>query len=83
MQSHLTPLAAALRPLLLGFALAAVTPALLAAEPTAEHSAARAFDIPAGRLDSALGQFGQQAGVMVAVDSQLSQGLRSPGLQGT
>ncbi|MDR2319395.1 MAG: TonB-dependent siderophore receptor [Pseudomonas sp.] len=82
MYSPPTPLAAAMRPLLLGLTLAAITPPLLAAEAKAELSAASAFDIPAGALDNALGQFGQQAGVMVAVDSQLSQGLRTAGLKG-
>lgn len=44
--------------------------------------ALRQFDIPAGPLDAVLGQFGQQAGVLVGVDSRLTQDKRSEGLSG-
>ncbi|MFJ2982809.1 MULTISPECIES: TonB-dependent siderophore receptor [unclassified Pseudomonas] len=72
MHCRLTPLATAARPLLFGLAVAAF------------HLPAQAatFDIAPGGLDRVLGQFGQQAGVMVAVDSQDSKGVKSPGLKG-
>ncbi|AZL73490.1 TonB-dependent siderophore receptor [Pseudomonas oryziphila] len=71
MLCRLTPLAS---PLLLGLAVAAWHLPAQAEE--------RRFDIAPGSLDSVLGQFGQQAGVMVAVDSQASRGVHSPGLRG-
>ncbi|WP_240349642.1 TonB-dependent siderophore receptor [Pseudomonas putida] len=82
MHSRLTPIAAAVRPLMLGLAVAAFHLPVQAEEATAAQADVRRFDIAAGSLDSVLGQFGQQAGVMVAVDSQLSHGVQSPGLRG-
>lgn len=67
---------------LFGLAVAWVQPVAQAAQATVEQADVRSYDIAAGSLDSVLGQFGQQAGVMVAVDSQLSNGLNSPGLRG-
>lgn len=40
------------------------------------------FSIAPGRLNEVLGQFGQQAGVMVGSAPALTQGVSSPGLQG-
>lgn len=82
MQTRLTPLAAAVRGVLFGLAVACVQPVAQAAQATVEQADVRSYDIAAGSLDSVLGQFGQQAGVMVAVDSQLYNGLNSPGLRG-
>ena len=44
---------------------------------------ARAFNIPAQSLSSALVLFGQQAGRHLTVDSALVRGLSTPGVQGT
>ncbi|MDD2056476.1 TonB-dependent receptor [Pseudomonas sp. GD03860] len=82
MQTCLTPLATAVRVLALGVVVACANPVVQAAETRAEQGAERTYDIAPGSLDSVLGQFGQQAGVMVAVDSQHAQGLNSPGLRG-
>ncbi|MFJ4445542.1 TonB-dependent siderophore receptor [Pseudomonas sp. NPDC089422] len=82
MHSRLTPIATAVRPLMFGLAVAAFHLPVQAEEATAAQTGVRHFGIAAGSLDSVLGQFGQQAGVMVAVDSQLSHGVRSPGLRG-
>jgi len=72
MHCRLTSLAIAARPLMFGLTVAAF------------HAPAQAatFDIAPGSMDRVLGQFGQQAGVMVAVDSQDSNGVQSPGLRG-
>lgn len=82
MHCRLTPLATAVRSLMLGLAVATLHMPLQAQAASAEQAGVRHYAIAAGSLDSVLGQFGQQAGVMVAVDSQVSHGLRSPGLQG-
>jgi len=71
MLCRLTPLATSLT---VGLAMAALhLPA---------QAEVRRFDIAPASLDTALAQFGQQAGVMVAVDAQLSRGVHSPGLRG-
>ena len=44
---------------------------------------ARAFNIPAQSLSSALVQFGQQAGRHLTVDGALVRGVATPGVQGT
>lgn len=49
----------------------------------ADAHATHAFHIDAGNLDRVLGAFGQQAGVMIAVDSALTQGIHSSGLDGS
>ncbi|MFJ4345341.1 TonB-dependent siderophore receptor [Pseudomonas sp. NPDC089401] len=82
MQSRLTPLATRLRPLVIGLAMATFQLPVQAVSAATEQAGSRRFDIAPGSLDSALAQFGQQAGVMVAVDAKLSSGLRSPGLRG-
>lgn len=43
----------------------------------------RTFAIPPQSLSSALTQFGRQAGLQVAVDSSLLEGLQSPGVDGS
>ncbi|ENO86467.1 TonB-dependent siderophore receptor [Thauera linaloolentis] len=84
-----TPLASAIRlmlcgALLAGGAIQAPARAQLA-EPagSAPASAGRAYDIAAGSLDQVLGRFGREAGVMIAIDPELTQDVRSAGLRGT
>ncbi|MCU7647169.1 TonB-dependent siderophore receptor [Pseudomonas piscis] len=77
MHIRLTPLAAALRPIVIGLAIASCSPPLLAADIPSVG-----YDIAPGNLDQVLGAFGQQSGTMIAVDSNLTQSLRSPGLKG-
>ncbi|WMN15400.1 TonB-dependent siderophore receptor [Pseudomonas piscis] len=77
MHIRLTPLAAALRPVVIGLAIASCSPPLLAADIPSVG-----YDIAPGNLDQVLGAFGQQSGTMIAVDSDLTQSLRSPGLKG-
>ncbi|WP_430445029.1 MAG: TonB-dependent siderophore receptor [Pseudomonas piscis] len=77
MHIRLTPLAAALRPVVIGLAIASCSPPLLAADIPSVG-----YDIAPGNLDQVLGAFGQQSGTMIAVDSNLTQSLRSPGLKG-
>lgn len=60
--------------------LGAFTPAAVHAQEA--QAARRAFAIPAGPLDDALGAFGAAAGIMVAADPNLTTGIRSPGLSG-
>ncbi|WP_110970701.1 TonB-dependent siderophore receptor [Pseudomonas huaxiensis] len=83
MHTRLTPLASALRLALLGLALTATSQPLLAASgDAASQQQTRSYHIPAGSLDSVLGAFGQQAGVMIGVDAALSAGQHSDGLNG-
>ncbi len=83
MHTRLTPLASALRLALLGLALTATSQPLLAATgDSATQQQTRSYRIPAGSLDSVLGAFGQQAGVMIGVDSTLTAGQHSEGLNG-
>lgn len=44
--------------------------------------AAAHYDIPAGTLDQVLNRFAAEAGVMLAIDGQLTAGQSSPGLAG-
>ena len=78
MHSRLTPLAGALRTLIFGLSIATASHGAFAA-PGSEH----AYRIAPGSLDSVLGSFGQQAGVMIAVDSTLTTGIHSDGLSGS
>lgn len=80
MHSRLTPLAGALRTAILGLSLVCASQGVLAG---ADAHATHAFHIGAGNLDRVLGAFGQQAGVMIAVDSALTQGIHSSGLDGS
>ena len=77
MHSPLTPLAGALRTVVLGLSIATASHPAFAATGD-EH----AYHIAAGNLDSVLGSFGQQSGVMIAVDSTLTTGIHSSGLSG-
>lgn len=78
---RLSPVALALLCATLG------TAAGLASAPAFAQGAAgearRSFDIPAGTLDQALSRFGRQAGAQIAVNAELTSGLRSPGASGT
>lgn len=62
----------------------AVIPAIAQStrDTTTQADTARQFNIPAGSLDQALGRFGREAGVMIAIDPALTNGLHSDGLQG-
>ena len=85
MLTRVTPIASALRTVIFGLSLATASHSAIAATPvaTGEHLQRQAYDIPAGNLDRVLGAFGQQAGVMVGIDSALSSGVQSSGLQGS
>lgn len=77
MHSRLTPLAGALRTFVFGLSIATASQDAFAASGS-EH----AYSIAPGSLDAVLGSFGQQSGVMIAVDSSLTTGMRSSGLSG-
>ena len=77
------PLAGAVRQgLLLG--LLATSPWLPGVAMAAPEGAAelRQYNIAPGSLDQALNTFASRAGILLSVDAQLTQGKRSPGLQG-
>lgn len=74
---------------IIGIATAAIfsaiaTPAVHAADAaqTVQATPRRAFDIPAGPLESALSQFGQQARIMLSYPSALTANRQSAGLHG-
>ncbi|MCY1289242.1 Ferric-pseudobactin BN7/BN8 receptor [compost metagenome] len=48
----------------------------------ATPATSRQYDIAPGALDQALSRFGRDAGIMIAIDPQLTAGLRSEGLRG-
>ena len=76
--SRLTPLARSLRHLLLGASLS------LSALPLA-HAAtpdAKSYHIAPSSLETALNQFGREAGVLISFSSSAASGIQSPGLQG-
>lgn len=77
------PLARALRRGLFVSLLATVPmlPTQVHAEERSE--ALRAYNIPAGSLDQALNQFASASGILLSVDASLTQGKRTPGLQGS
>lgn len=77
MHSRLTPLAGALRTFVFGLSIATASQGAYAASG-GEH----VYSIAPGSLDAVLGSFGQQSGVMIAVDSTLTNGMRSSGLSG-
>ncbi|WP_138737936.1 TonB-dependent siderophore receptor [Pseudomonas sp. FSL W7-0098] len=77
MHSRLTPLAGALRTFVFGLSIATASQGAFAASGS-QH----AYSIAPGSLDAVLGSFGQQSGVMIAVDSSLTTGMRSSGLSG-
>lgn len=66
----------------------ALLPTLAAAQnpqpsPLVAQATARAFNIPAQPLSSALVQFGQQAGRLLTVDGNLVRNVSTQGVQGT
>ncbi len=67
--------------LLASFSLPALQPMALA-QGAAAAAATKTFDVPAGPLAQAIGQFAQQAGVFVSGASDLAQGQSSPGVKG-
>ena len=77
MHSRLTPLAGALRTFVFGLSIATASQGAFAAS-----GSERVYSIAPGSLDAVLGSFGQQSGVMIAVDSSLTTGIRSSGLSG-
>ena len=81
MHTRLTPLACALRTVLLGLTLSTASHTAFAATAGAQAQSL-AFNITPASLDQVLGSFGQQAGVMIAVDSSLTTGVHSNGLNG-
>ncbi|WP_407315121.1 TonB-dependent Fe(3+) dicitrate receptor FecA [Pseudomonas sp. nanlin1] len=78
MSPQLTPLARSLRCLLLGASLS------LSAIPlaVADDALPRVYHIAPASLESALNQFGREAGVMISFGSQVTSGVQSRGLQG-
>ncbi|THF65434.1 TonB-dependent siderophore receptor [Pseudothauera nasutitermitis] len=59
-------------------------PALAAETASAAKAAVqRTYDIPAGPLEAALNRFGREAGITLGFSTNLTAGLRSPGLRGS
>ncbi|WP_104911547.1 MULTISPECIES: TonB-dependent siderophore receptor [Pseudomonas] len=85
MHSRVTPLASALRAIIVGLTVATASHAAIAAtsQPATEQAPRQSYDIAAGSLDRVLGAFGNQAGVMIAIDSALAKGVQSQGLHGS
>ena len=85
MHSRVTPLASALRAIIVGLTVATASHAAMAAtsQPATEQASRQSYDIAAGSLDRVLGAFGNQAGVMIAIDSALAKGVQSQGLHGS
>lgn len=74
---QLSPLVRTLRHVIFGAGLS------LAGLPLAyADAAAKAYHIAPSELETALNQFGRESGVLISYGSQLTQGLRSRGLQG-
>ncbi len=64
-------------------AIAPISAAILPASAIAQNQAEnRYYDIPAGPLGTVLGEFAAQAGLLLSGDASLTEGKRSPGLQG-
>ena len=74
--TRLTPLARTLRQLLLGASLS------FGALPLALADDAKSYHIAPSSLETALNQFGRQAGVLISFGSQVTQGVQSRGLEG-
>lgn len=77
--ARLTPLAYAL--LLPAVGLVAWGPDVRAQAAAVAGGVIR-YDIPSGSLDQVLSRYGAQSGVQIAVNGDLTAGLRSPGVQG-
>lgn len=60
---------------------AALLPAVAMAQDA--QPSTRSYAIEAGPLDKTLTRFGREAGILIAVDPALTQGLQSGGLQGS
>jgi Fe(3+) dicitrate transport protein len=75
--TRLTPLARSLRQLVLGASLS------FAALPMALASETKVYQIAPTSLESALNQFGREAGVLISFGSQVTSGLQSQGLRGS
>ncbi|WP_187670700.1 TonB-dependent siderophore receptor [Zestomonas carbonaria] len=80
-RSVFRPLSLAIRGALLSLALGAVLPPLQAAEAPAADEL-RSYAIAPGPLGRSLAAFASEAGVSLSFDPALTDGLRSPGLQG-
>lgn len=78
-------MAAALIHASVGAALAAgaLSASSLALAQTASAESARAYDIPAGSLATALNRYGQQSGMLLSYSSDLTRDLQSRGLKGS
>ena len=66
--------------------LLATSPLLIAASAQAQSAATaqtRVYAIPAGDLDGVLNRFASDADILLSVDSRLTTGKRSPGLNGS
>lgn len=74
--TRLTPLARTLRQLLLGASLS------FGALPLALADDAKSYHIAPSSLETALNQFGRQAGVLISFGSQVTHGVQSRGLEG-
>jgi Fe(3+) dicitrate transport protein len=76
--SHVSPLARSLRHILFGAGLSLCSvPFLQAAD-----AASKPYHIAPSALESALNQFGREAGVLISFGSQITAGLQSRGLEG-
>ncbi|MDH1067710.1 TonB-dependent receptor, partial [Pseudomonas sp. GD03985] len=76
------PLGRALQPLILGLGLAAGLAPALPAVAASQQESRQSFQIPAGDLESALNQFGEQAGVLLSFSTDLTSGRTTRGLNG-
>ncbi|MDD0977352.1 TonB-dependent siderophore receptor [Pseudomonas fontis] len=75
-------MANAVRAAVLGGALAlGCAPMIALAAPAG--SASQHYNIPAGSLNDVLNQFARQAGITLSTTPQMTQGVQSPGLQGS
>lgn len=85
-----TPLARAAHALCVGIAIAAAAVASQSAwaqtnvpGAAAAQATTRSYDIPAGSLGPTLSRYAGAAGVTLSFEPSLTEGLRSPGLQGS
>src|SRR3990167_267068 len=67
-----------------GLTLAPVAAIAADATPAAPTTSARkSHDIPPGPLEAALNRYGREAGILLSYPTELTAGLRSPGLTGS
>lgn len=76
------PLGRTLQPLILGLGLAAGLAPALPAVAASQQESRQSFQIPAGDLEGALNQFGEQAGVLLSFSTDLTSGRTTRGLNG-